>query len=393
MDQRQLFLKHVAQTSKAPLMLEITQAAGNWLWDADGNKYLDLISGIAVSNIGHGHTAVKAAINDQVDKYMHVMVYGEVVQSPQVQYAEWLTAHLPASLNAVYFVNSGSEAVEGAIKLAKRVTGRTEIISFADSYHGSTMGALSAGNNEERKQAFRPLIPDNTILQYNDPDAFRSISERTAAVLIEPIQAEAGVIAPDPQFLRAIRQACTENGTLLLFDECQTAFGRTGSLFAFEAMKIIPDVLLLGKAVGGGMPLGAFIADIAHMQTFTHDPVLGHITTFGGHPVCCAAGLAAARVLEEEKLMEHVAPIAQIFTEKLHHPRIVAVRNTGLLMAVQFASMEENFAVVQQLISKGLFVDWFLFAPDCMRIAPPLTLTKHEAMYACDTILSVLNGQ
>ncbi len=391
MHHRQLFLRHVAQTSGAPLAIEITQAAGNWLWDADGKKYLDLISGIAVSNIGHGHSAVKSAINDQVDKYMHVMVYGEIVQSPQVQYATWLTNHLPSTLNSVYFVNSGSEAVEGAIKLAKRVTGKTEIISFRNSYHGSTMGALSVGNTEERKNAFRPLIPDNTVLTYNDPAAIQAISSRTAAVIIEPIQAEAGVITPNSEFLQQLREACSTHDAMFILDECQTGFGRTGTLFAFEQMNLVPDMLVLGKAVGGGMPLGCFIADIASMQAFTHDPVLGHITTFGGHPVCCAAGLAAAQVLEDEKLMEHIPNLLQVFTSKLQHPKIKSFRHAGLLMAVEFYSVEDNFSIIKKLIDKGLFVDWFLFATDCMRLAPPLTLTRHEAEHACEIILAVLN--
>ncbi|MGB4928759.1 MAG: aspartate aminotransferase family protein, partial [Chitinophagales bacterium] len=299
---RQQFLQHIAQTSQSPLMLEIEHADGCWLFDANGKKYLDLISGIAVSNVGHNNAEVKTAIYNQVEKYMHVMVYGEFIESPQVKYAKWISNHLPAPLNSVYFVNSGSEAVEGALKLAKRVTGRPEIISFHNSYHGSTMGALSAGNNEERKNVFRPLIPDNTILNYNDFDQLELITENTAAVLIEPIQAEAGIILPEANYLEAIREKCNATGTLLIFDECQTGFGRTGKLFAWEHSNVIPDIITLGKALGGGMPLGAFVAAKVHMDMFTQNPILGHLTTFGGHPVCCAAGLAASEFIEKNNL-------------------------------------------------------------------------------------------
>lgn len=391
MNNRQLFLQHIAQTSDAPLMLEIEKAEGCWLYDSIGKKYLDLISGIAVSNIGHGHPAVKAAVSAQLEKYMHVMVYGEFVEAPQVQYAKWITDRLPDSLNAVYFTNSGSEATEGAIKLAKRVTGRTEIISFEKSYHGSTMGALSAGNTEERKQAFRPLIPDNTILAYNDISAIQKISHHTAAVLIEPIQAEAGVIIPQTGYLQALRDRCNETGTLLMFDECQTAFGRTGSLFHFTQTGVVPDVLLLGKAVGGGMPLGAFIASREHMHTLAHAPVLGHITTFGGHPVCCAAGLAAAHTLESEHMMERVQHVSDLFATYLKHNAILEVRRAGLMIAVQLPDVEKNLAVVQALVHKGLLIDWFLFAADCLRIAPPLTISDAEVMEACKMITNALD--
>jgi len=270
---RQQFLQHIAQTSQSPLMLEIEHADGCWLFDANGKKYLDLISGIAVSNVGHNNAEIKSAIYNQVEKYMHVMVYGEFIESPQVKYAKWISDHLPSPLNSVYFVNSGSEAVEGALKLAKRVTGRPEIISFHNSYHGSTMGALSTGNNEERKNVFRPLIPDNTILNYNDFDQLELITENTAAVLIEPIQAEAGIILPKPNYLNSIREKCNATGTLLIFDECQTGFGRTGKLFAWEHSGVIPDIITLGKALGGGMPLGAFVASKMHMDMFTQNPI------------------------------------------------------------------------------------------------------------------------
>lgn len=392
MHNRQIFLQHVAQTSDAPLLLEITHAEGCWLFDAAGKKYLDLISGIAVSNTGHGHPAVKNAIHEQTEKYLHLMVYGEFVQSPQVQYARWLTDRLPASLDSVYFVNSGSEATEGAIKLAKRVTGRTEIVSFRNAYHGSTMGALSAGNTEERKHPFRPLIPDNRVLDYLDLEQLQFITEHTAAVLIEPVQAEAGVLIPERNYLEAVRKRCTETGALLMFDECQTAFGRTGSLFRFQAVDVIPDVLLLGKAIGGGLPLGAFIARREMMHTFTHQPVLGHITTFGGHPLCCSAGLAAARVLEEEGLIASAEEKGSLFSALLAgHPKLRSFRRAGLMIAAELPDMETNMAVVKNLVDNGILIDWFLFAPHCLRIAPPLTITPEEITQACSIITQVLD--
>ncbi len=391
MNARQLFLHHVAQTSESPLMLEIEKADGCWLIDGNGNKYLDMISGIAVSNVGHNNVDVKNAISAQIEKYMHIMVYGEFVESPQVKYAQWIAAHLPEPLQSVYFVNSGSEAVEGALKLAKRFTGRPEIISFHNSYHGSTMGALSAGNNEERKNAFRPLIPDNTILNYNNFEQINHITEKTAAVLIEPIQAESGVILPLDNYLQAIRNRCNETGTLLIFDECQTGFGRTGKLFAWEHSGVIPDVIILGKAIGGGMPLGAFVASKKMMDVFTNGPILGHITTFGGHPVCCAAGLAAAEFMVKNNLVGSSIAKAELISKLLTSNKIIAVRNCGLFFAVEFESMDINFALNKKLVATGLMVDWFLFAPNCLRIAPPLTISDSEIIYACKLINDVLS--
>jgi acetylornithine/N-succinyldiaminopimelate aminotransferase len=391
MNARQLFLHHVAQTSESPLMLEIEKADGCWLIDGNGNKYLDMISGIAVSNVGHNNADVKNAIAAQIEKYMHIMVYGEFVESPQVKYAQWIAAHLPEPLQSVYFVNSGSEAVEGALKLAKRYTGRPEIISFHNSYHGSTMGALSAGNNEERKHAFRPLIPDNTILNYNEFEQINHITDKTAVVLIEPIQAEAGVILPLDNYLQAISNRCKETGTLLIFDECQTGFGRTGKLFAWEHSGVIPDVIILGKAIGGGMPLGAFVASKNMMDVFTNGPILGHITTFGGHPVCCAAGLAAAEFMVKNNLVESSIAKAELINKLLTSNKIVAVRNCGLFFAIEFESMDINFALNKKLVAAGLMVDWFLFAPNCLRIAPPLTISENEITYACKLINDVLS--
>ena len=388
---RQLFLRHVAQTSSTPLMLEIVKADGCWMFDVNGKKFLDMISGIAVSNVGHNNQDVKLAITNQLDKYSHLMVYGEFVESPQVQFATWIAAHMPAQLDSVYFVNSGSEAIEGALKLAKRVTGRPEIISFYQSYHGSTMGALSAGNTEERKNAFRPLIPDNTVLSYNNFEQINLINEKTAAVLIEPIQAEAGVILPQSGYLQAIRNKCDETGTLLIFDECQTGFGRTGKLFAWEHSAVVPDIITLGKAIGGGLPLGAFVASQEKMNMFTHAPMLGHLTTFGGHPISCAAGLAAANFTITQNLVANSLAKAERIVSKLQHHKIKQIRNSGLFFAIELSSVEVNMTINKKLIEAGLIVDWFLFAANCLRLAPPLTISNDEIDYACDLILSALN--
>ena len=388
---RQLFLRHVAQTSSTPLMLEIVKADGCWMFDVNGKKFLDMISGIAVSNVGHNNQDVKLAITNQLDKYSHLMVYGEFVESPQVQFATWIAAHMPAQLDSVYFVNSGSEAIEGALKLAKRVTGRPEIISFYQSYHGSTMGALSAGNTEERKNAFRPLIPDNTVLSYNNFDQINLITEKTAAVLIEPIQAEAGVILPQSGYLQAIRNKCDETGTLLIFDECQTGFGRTGKLFAWEHSAVVPDIITLGKAIGGGLPLGAFVASQEKMNMFTHAPMLGHLTTFGGHPISCAAGLAAANFTITQNLVANSLAKAERIVSKLQHHKIKQIRNSGLFFAIELSSVEVNMTINKKLIEAGLIVDWFLFFSNCLRLAPPLTIADDEIDYACDLILSALN--
>jgi len=391
MNQRELFLKHVAQTSQAPLALEIVKAEGCCLWDADGKEYLDLIAGISVCNVGHRHPKVVEAIKAQVDQYMHLLVYGEFVQSPQVQYAKLLTDHLPSSLNAVYFANSGSEATEGAMKLAKRVTGRTEVVAFNNSYHGSTQGALSVMGDEYWRNAFRPLLPGIYHANYNSFDDLQLITSNTACVIAETIQAEAGVNLPLKEWMIALRNRCTETGTLLILDEIQCGFGRNGSLWAFEQFTIIPDVLLLGKALGGGMPLGAFVADRELMWMLTENPVLGHITTFGGHPVSCAAGMAAMRVLLEEKLVDAVLEKEKLFRALLQHPKIVDVRSRGLMMAVEFDSFETNKKIIDASIAQGVLTDWFLFASHCMRIAPPLTITDDEIRQACAVIVQCLN--
>lgn len=391
MNQRQLFLQHNAQTSTAPLAIEMVKAEGCSLWDADGKEYIDLIGGISVCNVGHRHPRVLAAIREQLDKYLHIMVYGELVQSPQVQYARLLTEHLPSTLNSVYFTNSGTEATEGAMKLAKRVTGRTEILAFHHSYHGSTQGALSVMGDEYWRREFRPLLPGVHHATYNSFEALDLITHQTACVIAETIQAEAGVNAPLKEWITALRNKCTATGTLLILDEIQCGFGRNGTLWAFQQFCVVPDILLLGKALGGGMPLGAFVADKQLMDALTDKPVLGHITTFGGHPVCCAAGMAAMQALLQEELINKVYQKEQLFRALLHHPKIKAVRSRGLMMAVEFENFEQNKQIIDACIAKGVFTDWFLFAAHSMRIAPPLTITDEEIRKACSTILSVLN--
>jgi acetylornithine/succinyldiaminopimelate/putrescine aminotransferase len=392
MTNRQLFLSHVGQTSDAPLALEIVKAEGCKLFDADGKAYIDLIGGISVCNVGHRHPKVIEAIKKQLDDYLHVMVYGELVQSPQVQYAKTLAAHLPASLNSVFFTASGSEATEGAMKLAKRFSDRTQIISFKNSYHGSTQGALSVMGSEYWQQAFRPLLPNILQMNYNSFEDLENITERTACVIAETVQAEAGVLKPQNGWLKALRKKCDETGTLLVLDEIQCGFGRNGTLWAFEQFDVVPDILLLGKALGGGMPLGAFIADKKIMDSLSHNPVLGHINTFGGHPVCCAAGLAAFKVLLNEKLVDSVKEKEALFLSLLKHAKIKAVRSCGLMMAVEFDSFEMNKQVIDALIVKGVFTDWFLFAANSLRIVPPLTISDEEITEACDKITVVLSS-
>ncbi|SHM59183.1 aspartate aminotransferase family protein [Chitinophaga sp. CF418] len=391
MNNRQLFLRHVAQLSDAPLALEIVKASGMYMWDTEGKKIMDLIAGISVCNVGHSHPAVVAAIKEQAEQYMHLLVYGELIQSPQVAFATLLTQHLPASLNSVYFTNSGAEAVEGAMKLAKRYTGRTEIIAFEKSYHGSTQGAMSIMGDESWRNAYRPLLPDIQHLTYNTWEAVDQITERTACIILETVQAEAGVRVPQKEWLQAIREKCTATGTLMVLDEIQCGLGRNGTLWGFEQTGVIPDILLLGKALGGGMPMGAFIADKEIMWSLTNKPVLGHMTTFGGHPVICAAGMAGFKVLLEEKLVDTVKAKGQLFHQYLQHPAIKEIRSLGLMMAVEFENFAMNKKVIDACIERGLLTDWFLFAPECLRIAPPLIISEEEIRQACKIIIDVLN--
>ncbi len=398
---RQLFFQHVAQTSDFPLALEIDRAEGLFIFSSVGpdgrsNRYMDLISGIGVSNVGHRHPKVLEAIQHQLDKYLHLMVYGEYVQTPQTQLAQALASTLPAGLDNVYFTNSGTEAVEGAMKLAKRYTGRTEIISCINAYHGATQGALSLSGDENFKRNYRPLLPGVRHIRYNNWADIEQISNRTAAVVMEVVGAESGVRVPDAGYLQAVRQRCTDVGALLIFDEIQTGFGRTGTFWAFEdaggAGPVVPDVLLCAKGMGGGMPIGAFISSAEIMGVFKNNPVLGHITTFGGHPVSCAASLATLRVIRDEKLAEQAEAKGQLFRQLLVHPAIREVRGKGLMLAVEF----ESFAVLKPIIDRaiigGVITDWFLFCDNSMRIAPPLIITDDQIREACGLILDAIDA-
>ena len=381
----------MAQTSPTPIGLEIIKAEGCTLYDTNGKEYLDLIGGISVANVGHRHPAVIDAIQKQLEAYLHIMVYGEFIETPQVQYAKLLTDHLPASLNSVYFTNSGTEATEGAMKLAKRITNRTQIIAFNNSYHGSTQGALSIIGDEYWRNAFRPLLPDVLHLQFNSFESLNEITEQTACIVAEIVQAEAGIIIPSKNWMLALRKKCTETGAILILDEIQSGFGRTGKLWGFEHFDIVPEILLLGKALGGGMPLGAFIADKKLMDYLTENPVLGHITTFGGHPVCCAAGMAAMKVLLEEKMIGDVKRKEELFQSLLVHPKIKSVRSFGVWLAIEFDSFETNKIVIDKCIDQGILTDWFLFASNCLRISPPLIISEEQMKKACKIILQVLS--
>ena len=386
MTNRQLYLSHVAQTIATPLALEIDRAAGIYLYGPDGKKYIDAISGISVSNVGHCHPHVVKAIQEQAAKYMHLMVYGEYIYTPQVKLCEKLASILPDALNNIYLVNSGAEATEGAIKLAKKYTGKSKLISFKKSYHGSTNGALSLMGDEYFKEMYRPLLPDTLQLNYGSLNDLSIIDERTAAVFFEPIQAESGIQIPSKEYVIALRKRCTEVGALLVFDEIQTGFGRTGSMFAFEQLDVIPDVLLLAKGMGGGLPIGAFIAEKKIMSAFMDNPILGHITTFGGNAVTAAASLACIEVIENEKLLETVATKGLLFEQNLPLDKAKAFRRKGLMMTLEFESFELNKKIIDACIEKGVITDWFLFAPNCLRIGPPLIIQEDEIITICNVI-------
>jgi acetylornithine/succinyldiaminopimelate/putrescine aminotransferase len=391
---RELFLKNVAQTSDFPLSLEIERAEGVYMYGKNGKRYMDLISGIGVSNVGHRHPKITQAIHNQVDKYLHLMVYGEYVQTPQLLLAEALVKTLDKGckkypvLDNVYFTNSGTEAVEGAMKLAKRFTGRQEIVSCVNAYHGATQGALSLSGSENFKRNYRPLLPEIKQIRHGVFEDISLITGRTAAVFIEIIGGEAGVRVPDAQYFIELRKQCDSTGTLLIIDEIQTGFGRTGTFWAFEQFGFYPDVLLCAKGMGGGMPIGAFIANQKVMSVFKNNPILGHITTFGGHPVSCASSLATLQVILEEKLLDDVKRKAAIFKNLLVHEKIKEVRNQGLMMAVEFEDFETLKPIIDRAIEKGIITDWFLFCDNSMRIAPPLIITDEEIVEACSTIIS-----
>lgn len=394
MNQRELFLRHVAQTSDQPLSgidLNIEKAAGVYLYDQSGKIYLDLISGISVSSIGHCHPQVVKAIRDQSEKYMHLMVYGEFNQQPQVTYALELCKYLPASLSSVYFTSGGSESMEGAMKLAKRATGRQEIIYFDKAYHGSTQGALSLMGDEYFKSAFRPLLPGTRQLRYNNFEDLVGITSATAGVFLEPIQGEAGVRPADKRWIQALAKRCKETGTLLVFDEIQTGFGRTGTLFYFEQLEVVPDVLLIAKGMGGGLPIGAFVASTELMNLFRHDPVLGHINTFGGNAVCVAAAQATLGVIQENQLFKRAFEIEKQIRQSLFHALIKEMRVCGALGAIDFKEEAINMKVIRACLEAGLVSDWFLFCTTAMRISPPLTITEKELEAGIKTLLTCLD--
>ena len=379
---RKQFLRHVAQTSPAPQLIEVARAEGVFFYTPEGKPYYDLISGVSVSNVGHGNRAVVEAVQRQAADYMHIMVYGEMVERPQVEFARLLAETLPEPLDSVYFLNSGAEAVEGALKLAKRYTARSEMISMRRAYHGSTHGAMSmmgAPEGEEWKNAFRPLLPDTKAIRFNCEEDLQLITERTACVLCEPIQGEAGVHPPKDGYLQALRCRCDEVGALLIFDEIQVGMGRSGEMFAMKKYGVTPDIVCLAKALGGGMPLGAFVSSQKIMSTLTHDPVLGHITTFGGHPVCCAAGLAAMKYLQENKIVEDVERKGALYEELLgDHPAVQEIRRAGLLMAVELGASEKLYRLMELFIEEGILSDWFLFCDTAFRISPPLVISDDE---------------
>lgn len=392
---RKQFLAHVGQTSPSPMLVEVERAEGSFFYTPEGRRYYDLVAGVSVSNVGHANREVVRAVQEQAARYMHVMVYGELVEAPQVRYAARIASLLPGGLESVYFVNSGAEAVEGALKLAKRFTGRTELISMRRAYHGSTHGSMSmmgAPEGEEWKGAFRPLLPDVQAIEFNDPAQLERITGRTACVLVEPVQGEAGVRVPRPGYLEALRRRCDEVGALLVFDEIQTGLGRTGELFAMQKYGVVPDIVCLAKAFGGGMPLGAFIARHEIMDTLQSNPTLGHITTFGGHPVCCAAGLAALEYLLDHHVVEQVEAKGALYEELLQgHSAVREIRRSGLLLAVELGSSERLYRIMELFKQAGIMSDWFLFCDTAFRISPPLTISEEEVRDSARIILECLD--
>lgn len=377
------FLHLLGQTNPFPYLIEVDKAEGIFIYDTNGKRYTDMIAGVAVNNIGHRHPLVIQRIREQVDRYLHVMVYGEFIQEASVEMARSLTKLLPDSLNCVYPVNSGTEANEAALKLSKRVTGRTQLIAFKGSYHGNTHGSMSVSANEVKKIAFRPLLPDVDFIRFNEIEDLQRITERTAGVIIEPIQGDAGVRKATAEFLQALRKRCDETGTLLIFDEIQCGMGRSGKLFAFEHSGVIPDILTLGKALGGGMPIGAFVANYKHMQELTEQPMLGHITTFGGHPVVCAAAWATLDVFASEIDFETVEANGRLLEEMLSEmDEIREIRRVGMMFACDMESFERVEKVVNRCLEYGLISFWFLSHPYSFRLSPPLTITREETIEA-----------
>ena len=392
---RKQFLQHVGQTSPSPMLIEVARAEGSFFYTPEGKRYFDLVAGVSVSNVGHANPDVVRAVQEQAAQYMHVMVYGEMVERPQVEYARRITELLPEGIDCLYFVNSGAEAVEVALKLAKRYTGRTELISMRRAYHGSTHGAMSmmgAPEGEEWKAEFRPLLPDVKSINFNSFEDLQKITTRTAGVLCEVVQGEAGVRLPNPEWLTALRERCTEVGALLIFDEIQTGMGRTGSMFAATKYGITPDVVCLAKAFGGGMPLGGVASNKQILDSFTHNPCLGHITTFGGHPACCAAGLAALNYLTNNNIVEQVEPKGALFEERLKsHPRVLEIRRSGLLLALELGKAEYLYRLMEIFKEVGIMSDWFLYCDTAFRISPPLTISEAEIEECCTLIREALD--
>lgn len=389
---KDVFLQHLAQTTPFPFLLPIEKAEGIYLYTPEGKRYIDLISGVGVTNIGHRHPKVVEAIHNQVDRHLHVMVYGEYIQSAPNLLAKKLSEKLPATLNCTYLVNSGTEANEGALKLAKRVTGRTELVSFRKSYHGSTHGSMSVSGNEVKKQAFRPLLPDVRFIEFNQIEDLKNITTKTAGVIMETIQGDAGVRIPSRAYMQALRDRCNETGAQLILDEIQCGMGRAGTLFAFEQFGIAPDILTLGKALGGGLPIGAFVSSTEKMKLFTHDPMLGHITTFGGNPVCSAAAFAVLNVFDEEKVLEGIEEKGKLIEQLLRHPSIKEIRRIGLFFAIDFDSGERVERIVKRALDDGVICFWFLSHPNSFRIAPPLTISEGEIRQACAVILKAIEN-
>jgi len=389
---KDIFKKYQAQTFPFPSCLEIASAKGSYIYDVNGKEYLDFIAGVSACTLGHSNPIITDVVKEQLDKYSHVMVYGEYVQSPQYKLAQLLANNLPKNLSTTYFTNSGTEAIEGAMKLAKRATGRPEIISCKDSYHGSTQGALSIMGSEEHKAKYRPLLPSCNQIIYNDIESLVNITKQTAAVVIEPVQGGAGFVTSSNNFLQKVKEKCNETGTLLIFDEIQTCFGRLGTLFGFEKYDVIPDILCIAKGMGGGMPIGAFISSWELMNLLTFEPKLGHITTFGGHPVNCAASLATLEHLLASDIMQVVEKKEQLFRSHLQHPKIKEIRGKGLMLALEFEDMELANKVVEKSLENGLILFYFLFTKTAVRITPPLTITKEEIIKGCNVIKGILDA-
>jgi acetylornithine/succinyldiaminopimelate/putrescine aminotransferase len=385
------FYKYQAQTSPNPLALEITKAEGSYVYDTQGKKYLDFIAGVSANTLGHNHPKVVNAIKAQADQYLHVMVYGEFIQSPQVELSKFLANHLPSSLNSVYLTNSGTEATEGALKLAKRVTGRFEIIAAKNAYHGNTQGSMSVCGKEEQNSAFRPLIPGIRFLEFNNESDLDLITNKTAAVILETIQGGAGFIEPKNNYLKKVKQKCKEVGAMLILDEIQSGIGRTGKFYGFENYGVVPDILVTGKGLGGGMPIGAFVSSKKNMESLIRNPKLGHITTFGGHPVIAAAALATLQELFQTNLIQDSLKKEKLIRKLLIHPSIIEIRGRGLMLAIVLKDSESVNRVILNGINKGLLLFWLLFEPKAIRITPPLTISEDEIEKGCKTILELLN--